>query len=401
MKRVITIIIVCLLAAGSFLSIMILQAPPFTSSWEIEVVDDSTQVGMGSSIAVDSQDNLHICYFDKQQSTLKYALWDGESWNCMYLNEKLRTDDDSVLKIDDNDGLHIITTHGNSPGMIYFKNIDDNWTSYNLSYGAYDISMNLNLDENSIVLFSGYDFYIYLVNETGIGLISGWPESLPPSHLSGGSITVDSEGILHISFQRTISDYESQSEMYSELAYGTYIDGQWTFETFENKTQDLESGRIRRNTHIALDSTGSPHICYYDGTIGAIKHSYKVESEWVTEIVTNGSAYDISMAIDSNDNICLSYFNTSKRDLRYSQNTDNEWYSITLDKGGVVGLESSIAIDSEDGVHISYYDETNEVLKHAFRTEQDIMHLYVAEVIICVALIAWVLWSRKHNTAKV
>ena len=219
-----------------------------------------------------------------------------------------------------------------------------------------------------------------------------WPFSY---WIIGNSIIADDEGVIHLSFQHTM--LFTEEEWYSEVICGKYVNGQWTFESFENKTLDASSYGIRRTTHMKLDSTSSPHICYYDETDDAIKHAYKVDSEWVTEIVANGSAYDISMAIDSKDNICLSYFNTSERDLRYSQSTENGWYTITIDKSGVVGKQSSIAIDSQGIVHISYYDETNTYLKHAYRTESEIMHLYVAEGIIISSLMVWIIWSRKKR----
>ncbi len=396
-KKISTIIIVCLMVAGSFLSVLILQYPPFSSAWEFEVVDDSTQVGLGSSIAVDSQDMLHISYFDKQQSTLKYAQWDGESWNCMYLNEKLRTGGKSILEIDENDSLHIITAHGNNPGMLYFKNLDDSWTSDNLSCGSHDFSMELNQSGNpQLIITNNGACSVNSINGTEYIVLCDYSDI--PLNSRDGSISVDGQDNLHITFQEPIIG----TEIYREVRYGVQIGNQWNFETIDNitwLTPEHESQNFR-SVNLAIDSTGSPHICYYDESVNAIEHAYKENSQWVTEIVASGDATGISMAIDSEDNICLAYYNTSERDLMFSQKVGNNWYTSTLEKGGITGILPSIAIDSEDGVHISYYDETNDVLKHAFRITHDITYLYLAEIIIISSVIVWMAWSKKYRINK-
>ncbi len=42
-------------------------------SWSIETVDSAGEVGMCTSIALDSSDNVHISYFDLTNYNLKYA----------------------------------------------------------------------------------------------------------------------------------------------------------------------------------------------------------------------------------------------------------------------------------------------------------------------------------------
>ena len=174
------------------------------------------------------------------------------------------------------------------------------------------------------------------------------------------------------------------------------MDGQWNFEIYEN-ISTLDRFWSIGHMRLEIDHTGSPHICYYDGYDDTIKHTYKENSEWVTEIVSNGSVYDLSMAIDSNDKIYLSYFNTSGKDLMISQKDGDNWYTIALDTEGIVGKSSSIAIDSNDGVHISYYDETNEDLKYAFRSNENITVPLIIDILIFSTIFIWVFHSRKRK----
>lgn len=51
-----------------------------SSGWQIETVDNTGMVGLWSSIAIDSFDHPHISYMDYGNGALKYARWDGSSW---------------------------------------------------------------------------------------------------------------------------------------------------------------------------------------------------------------------------------------------------------------------------------------------------------------------------------
>ncbi len=50
------------------------------SNWQIETVDNGGMVGLWSSIEIDSFDHPHISYMDYGNGALKYARWDGSSW---------------------------------------------------------------------------------------------------------------------------------------------------------------------------------------------------------------------------------------------------------------------------------------------------------------------------------
>jgi len=49
--------------------------------WSIEKVDEAGNVGEFTSIAIDPDDNPHISYQDITNHNLKYAWWNGSTWN--------------------------------------------------------------------------------------------------------------------------------------------------------------------------------------------------------------------------------------------------------------------------------------------------------------------------------
>lgn len=66
-----------------------------------------------------------------------------------------------------------------------------------------------------------------------------------------------------------------------------------------------------------------------------------------------------SLALDSNDNPCISYYDVTNGDLKYAERTDTVWDVFTVDSTGDVGQYSSLALDNNDFPHMSYYDATD------------------------------------------
>ena len=53
-----------------------------TLSWSTPIALDSTDnVGLDSSLAIDSNDNLHVTYLDSTNNNLEYLSYDGTSWS--------------------------------------------------------------------------------------------------------------------------------------------------------------------------------------------------------------------------------------------------------------------------------------------------------------------------------
>ena len=120
-------------------------------------------------------------------------------------------------------------------------------------------------------------------------------------------------------------------------------------------------------TSIALDSDGNPHISYYDATNHDLRYAY-YDGIWhgETEDSANWVGEYTSLALDSDDNPHISYYDATNHDLRYAY-YDGIWHIETVDSVNLVGEYTSIALDSSDNPHISYYDATNQDLKYAFR----------------------------------
>jgi hypothetical protein len=88
-------------------------------------------------------------------------------------------------------------------------------------------------------------------------------------------------------------------------------------------------------------------------------------ASWTTETVdalkSSLNFYSRSIAIDSKDHPHMAYGGGS---LYYAYHDGSIWHYETVDLSSLVS-SVSIALDSSDNVHISYYDSTNHDLKYA------------------------------------
>ena len=184
---------------------------------------------------------------------------------------------------------------------------------------------------------------------------------------SSTSIAIDSNDAVHISY------YDATN---TGLKYATCSSGCTTTSNWNIVSVDT-TGNVGWWTSIAINSNNAVHISYYDSTNDDLKYatctsSWSSPSSWSK--VTVDSSGDVgkysSVAIDSNDAVHISYRDSTNDDLKYatcssSCSSASSWTTSTIDSVGNVGSRTSIAIDSNDALHISYHDITNGDLKYA------------------------------------
>ena len=73
-------------------------------------MDDSSNVGFSTSIVLDSNDHVHICYFDKTNSDLKYAYFDDGNWDISVVSNMSNMGNSISLGISTDDRLHLAFT---------------------------------------------------------------------------------------------------------------------------------------------------------------------------------------------------------------------------------------------------------------------------------------------------
>ena len=321
-----------------------------------ETLDSTDDVGAFPSIAIGSNDEVHISYIYDTQADLKYATKVDGTWTLNTVDSLCDAHGYTSLAVDSDENIHIAYLDVINLDLKYVTNADDTWTTTTVDSTS-DVNMFISLavDSNDKVHISYYesanDDLKYATNVDG-----SWVTSIIDSidNVGGHScIAVDSNDRIHISY----CNYTDTS-----LKYATNATGSWVTSTIDSE------GIVGYFISMAIDSNDGIHISYYDDTNNALKYASNAGGAWLCDTVDDsigGAGMLTSLAIDSNDRAHVSYYDSWGGDLKYATNARGSWATNTVDSSDDVGRYSSIAVNSTDVIHIGYYDYTNHDLKYA------------------------------------
>jgi hypothetical protein len=174
------------------------------------------------------------------------------------------------------------------------------------------------------------------------------------------SIALDSTGKPHISY------YDDTDE---DIQYAKWTGSTWSLETADTCTYNLLEGY---GTSIALDSNNNPHITYERG---ALMYAKKIGSTWYIEDVDHGilnwgcGAFS-SIKLDSNNYPHISHVDRGSLNVKYAQWTGSNWLLESVQGSGYSGFYlTSLALDSNDKPHMTFYHGMgSEPLTYAHKT---------------------------------
>jgi hypothetical protein len=242
--------------------------------WATSTIDTG-DVGLYTSVAIDSNDHVHISYYDATNHALKYATNALGDW----VTSTIDTGDVGLytsVAIDSNDHVHISYYDATNHALKYATNALGDWATSTIdSTGDVGLYTSVAIDSNNHVHISyyavGYQVYAvgnlkYATNASG-----GWVTSTIdiPGGVGMGlytsigvglytSIAVDSNNIVHISYYDGINH---------DLKYFTIAPGSLGSEIPDS------TGDVGQFSSIAVDSNNNVHISYLDYTNGELKYA--------------------------------------------------------------------------------------------------------------------------------
>jgi hypothetical protein len=276
------------------------------ATWQIDIVDDSGQVGSSTSLALDTGGRPHICYnLDTAGGTLVYAYKDISGWYSeavAVVGAPHYPYDNVSLALDSTDLPHI---------------------------GYYD-------DDDGGLKYAHYNGSAW-ITET-VDSSTKW---ITQTMKAGVSLALDDNDQPHLSYIAS-----------GAVKYAHYDGSAWQIETVWPKSSEYQA--FRSNTSLALDTDGWPHISFSRaGNINGLPadkttYAYKDESGWHLETVSDSSSTALSLVLDSSGQPHISF--SVEGNLNYAYRTSSGWQ---IDPLGWVGDISS-AMDASDVLHIGY-----------------------------------------------
>jgi hypothetical protein len=338
------------------LSILLLSSPLFLctevaaapSDWNATVIANVGDIYVGRSIAIDSLDGMHICYYDSTNGSVRYASYQAGSWTVTDIGSGIGCS----IALDHNNKVHICYLNVAKNEILQTTNAGGQWLTIIVDSGSFDSWTSTACDSNNNVHVSYHDLAnndLKYAND-----VSGsWSTITVDSVGSVGydsSIAIDSNNKVHISYLDNTN---------SNLKYATNAGGSWVDTTIDT---DGDTGHY---TSLALDSQNKVHITYRNEGRHEVWYATDNTGSWIRKLIASSAGFYSGIATDSNNKIHLSYEDRSgSGGLGYATNAGGDWVT-SLVRSGSVGRGSSIAIDSKNSVHICYYDTLNKTVDYA------------------------------------
>ena len=358
--------------------------------WFFRDIDRMADVGYSTSIEYKSNGAPLISYFDNATKDLKLTKLENSQWmEPMTLASAGTMGWDTSLKITRQDHARIAHYDATKGNLMYTLFDGSQWRSYPItSVGDVGRYPSLALNAVDVPRISYYDA------TAGDLMLASWSLSagrwVTETVDTGGdtntisynvgqftSMQVDSRDIPHISY----FDVTRGALRYS--TWDTTL-GRWVNQVVEDDTDDVNPSVMGQYSSLALDSSGVPHISYYEcGVVresgcdkGDLKHAWRVwngsQYVWESETVDTGDdsqgLVDVglySSFVIEGSRMYVSYYDATNQDLKVAFHDGSGWKIYTVDSAGDVGRYAAITLDPSGNPHISYYDATNGDLKLA------------------------------------
>jgi hypothetical protein len=292
------------------------------TTWQLTTVDNAGDVGKNSSLKFSPSGQPAISYRDSTNDDLKFAILNGVAWQISTADSTGNVGIDTSLAF----------TPGGQPAISYYDK-----TNQDLKYAV----------------FNGSSWQKTTVDSAGdVG--------------RGSSLAFSSAGLPAIGYEGVLS---------VEIKYAVSDGSTWTISTVYLGTPGDEEAQ---RPSLAFDPTGKPVICYDHWAIGGYIGLSKLEegtwSHSLLPFVASDWGAEPSLAFSPAGQPAISttwdrFYGEDDGfpKLRYFSFNGSTWQDSYADGNPLVGYSSSLAFTPGGQPAISYFDGDNHELKYAVR----------------------------------
>jgi hypothetical protein len=377
-------------------------------------IDSTGDVGIGSSIAIGSNGLARISYIDSSNSALKYITCNDAVCSIpsvSTVDNIPAIGEGSAIALDDSNTPYILYhysdgTHSQNGGSLHMARYvggglgvgctNSDWSCTEVaSPGGHSNflltpgSIKIGSDGLPRVAYSdsiwddhGYLKYIQCTDADctpGSNIVFAVDSPVPDEKAGiGAMLALGSGDVPFISYHYGTFDGSGGKLMLAHYVgiggTGCHGSTDWTC------TPVATPGGPKSSLQLGSDD-GFPRIAYYTNFNGSKELDFVKCLDANCASIANGSPatidatarageFGLSMAIGSDGNAKIAYYDDSTGDLKLAECSDDDCTgsitTSTLDSTGDVGKTVSLALNSNDNYKISYYDDTNGNLKYAY-----------------------------------
>jgi len=333
-------------------------------TWSNTIIDSGAQVGQGVSFAIDRFGQPHIAYMDLTNGIMKYATQHYGTWQTSVVNvDGMKPAHGHALAVDSTGTPHITYSDTNMKKIMYATLNSSGWTAEVVADDTGPdiekyISLVFDVADNPHISF--HDSSYSAIN-------------LQYAHKSGGTWTVSVVDVLPVGITGLYNSIAIDSSGKPHISYYNYYDGNLWYARWNGSAWDRVPVDTGNNagiyTSLALDSLDHPYICYSDEINHYVKFAKFDGSQWSVETLTEA----VPGNADMRDSICsikvgsdnvpyISYFSKINRHLAIVHPVSGSWISEIVDASGDNGEQNSLGM--YNGVpYIAYYHRSNKDLQ--------------------------------------
>lgn len=376
--------------------------PPPPNPWVIETADaGSADTGLNPSIAVDHLGTVHVSHLDRTNKTFRYARRTASGWTRSSIASAGTSGFTTYGKFSsiavDGAGVPAVSYHDADVAYVYAKATSaagTAWTTTALPQhetawafmGHSAIAVDPDTGQVHVVTWD-MDSHATPWNEA---LSYWWPGSgvktvvSAPNYVSGAlhhgidcSIALDPAGRPHLSFTAWNGLADTSAKNY--LAWAEAVTStSWSIHNVEEIGRGgYGNAYEERISALAMDSSGRPHMVYYQSATNRVKYATWTGSAWTIEVVGQPSVYAstsdliaVAIAVDASDVPHVAYYGIGNH-VTYAKRTGaNTWSNEAVDASSDTGNGVAIAVGPDGKVHIAYRAEvslSSRTLKYARR----------------------------------